>query len=159
MQNLPSPLPTAAQQAFVTAIRKAVTDLVGHLPDGPLSDDERRSLNARTMGPETLGFVTDANQLMQSFPAVLPRTITDGTISEFPARIEQFQGLSLMVNEVMAAVRPLTDARLLVGVHLRATSRDVHAAGRRDAGKTPGVKEVVARLDAHTDRPEESASN
>ena len=155
MQNLPPPIPAAAQQAFVTAIRKAVTDLVGHLPDGPLSDDERRSLNARTMGPETLGFVTDANQLMQSFPAVLPRTITDSTIAEFPARIEQFQGLSLMINEVQAAIQPLTDARLLVGVHLRSTGRDVHAAGRRDAGKTPGVKEVVARLDDHTDRPAE----
>ena len=151
MQELPVPIPTADQKAFVQALKAAVAPLQPNLPT-TLDDLQRKSLYPRTMGPESVSHVEDAAQLIKTHPQILPRTITDGTISEFEDRIQQFRDYTTLLAEIDKLVQPLRDARLLVGVHLRSISREAQAAGRRDDGKTPGVAAMVAKLDAHTAR-------
>jgi hypothetical protein len=152
MQALPAPIPTAAQTAFLKALTDAVAPVAQYFPT-TLDDAQRRSLNPRTVGPESVGFVEDAAQLIKAHPEVLPRTITDVEVAEFDARLAQFRDYTTLLAAIDKLVQPVRDAQLLIGVHLRSTSRDAHASARRDDGRTPGVSALVARLDAHLDRP------
>lgn len=153
MFTLPPFMPAAAQAAFRKAIQDAVAAAVPYLVVPGLDDQQRKSLNPRTTGPESVGFIQDANQMLQSHREILPRSITDQVVAEFPARITQFNDYTGLIQEINKALRPLLDARLLTGVHLRDTAREAHATARRDDGKTPGVSEILARLDAHTAIP------
>lgn len=145
MASLPSPISEAAVKEFEADMRAAVAKLAANLSP-PLTDKERDALKTRTLGPETLPFCEDAGRLMASFPQLMPRSITDQIITEFPMRLQQFSGLTTIIDLIRSLTQPFVDSRLLVGNHIRTTSDDAFSAGQRDNGENAAADALLQRM-------------
>lgn len=80
-----------AVKPIPAAVKKDVLDLLDQILAKlqpyqlTVADTERKTLNAKSMGRESVPFVQEAGQLFANYPNVLSRNITDEMIAAFPA--------------------------------------------------------------------------
>ena len=108
-----------------------------------ITDAERKTLGSTAMGRESIPFAEEGQQLLASFPQIMPRTFTDEDLANYPTELEGFRDaddISVATETIMAQ---LNGIKLVTGNAVMRKARAGYKNGQLDNGKTPGVKPMI----------------
>jgi hypothetical protein len=128
--------------ADMQAIKQAMQTINAKLPFlVTLSIDERRSLVK--LGPKSVDFVRDCNQIAQNYPTILPADFNKEELAKDSNLFEQLSELQLLLNTMN---EKLNDTTTAVGNEAMKASLTVYDYVKTAAKNQPGLKSVAEQL-------------
>jgi len=142
--TIPGPIPPAIEQDVRKHIQDALQLLIAYKLS--LSAEDRQRLGSSGLGPESLPFAEEARLLMAAFPEVLPRSITDDMITGYGQRLDTVTSCHKILADLNAVRELVFNLDVAAGAGLMDTARAAYKAAQQDAGRTPGVADLVRRM-------------
>ncbi|MBC7447114.1 MAG: hypothetical protein H7330_03560 [Hymenobacteraceae bacterium] len=155
LTQIPGPLPPAVIAKVNTLLDQLETELKPYALAIP--DEERRSLNARAMGRESIPFAQQVGQVLTTYPQVLRRSITDQMMSAYPVVLGTFEIASDLLVRLNTVRGVLQNLALRAGAALMDVGRDVYKDAQNDDGTTPGLSPLVKEMSRRF--PQNSGAN
>lgn len=144
------PIPAAVKKDVLELLDQILAKLQPY--QLTVDDKERKTLNSKAMGRESIPFVQEAMQLLANYPNVLGRNITDEMIAAFPTWVATYQDADDLLVKLQTIVSLLATIRLITGAQAMGVATEGYKDGQQDKGRTPGVKPIIDRMGLRFDR-------
>lgn len=159
--QIPGPIPAAVQADVKQHLQAALGLLLPYHLDLTATDRQRLGREGG-LGPESIPFAQSARLVIEKFPNILPRSVSDADMATYGQRLDTVNVCQDLKSDTQAVYSILNNLDVASGSGLMKLARIVYRSGQDDGGRTPGVEPLVntmAERYARTNDSEDDADN